>query len=118
MAERFTDVWSKFDPKGTSAIPVAQFEAFLFKLGAPLGWTSKYKDNPRKREKYVQKLNLVKYNEFKNYRFLEVLEALTLRAFIFRQIEEKNMKAEKLGSAVNEENQKIISPAQYLRRQI
>lgn len=84
IAEHFTEIWAKFDPKGTSTIPVSEFEDFLFKLGSPLGWTSKYKDNQRRRDKFIEKLKLVKYNEFKNYRFLEVLEALTLRAFIFR----------------------------------
>lgn len=96
IAAYFQEVWSKFDPKGTSLLPVEKLEDFLYKLGPPMGWTPRYKVNKKKREAFIEKLKLVKYNEFKNYRFSEILEALTLKMFITQQITEKNTKAEKL----------------------
>jgi len=42
MNERFREVWSHFDPEATSMIKMADLRQFLFSLGAPLGFDSRY----------------------------------------------------------------------------
>jgi hypothetical protein len=42
MNERFREVWSEFDPEATTFINMSQLRHFLFALGEPLGFDSRY----------------------------------------------------------------------------
>ena len=105
----FVEKWTKYDPDGKSKITVEELPNFLLDLGLPMGFSKKYKGRERQQDRFISKLNLVKYDNFTKYRFNEVLEAITLRTFIYSKVAEKNYKAEKLGNAINNEQQ-IISP--------
>lgn len=52
--------------------------AFMLKLGEPLGWNeSLYKNNQNLQDDFLEELNIMTYNGFKDVLFWDVLQALT-----------------------------------------
>ena len=54
----------------------------LLDLGEPLGWDDSYIESISKQDKFIAGLDLPIYNNFSDYRFLDVLEALALRLVV------------------------------------
>ena len=42
MNDRFREIWAEFDPEATTFIPLYKLRDFLFALGEPLGFDSRY----------------------------------------------------------------------------
>ena len=51
---------------------------FMMKLGEPLGWDENiYWDNQRLRDDFIEEINIITYNNFKEVLFWEMIQALT-----------------------------------------
>lgn len=48
----------------------------LLQLGEPLGWGPEFRNNIQLQDDYLAELNITTYNQFKDYLFWDVIEAL------------------------------------------
>ena len=86
ISEHFKQVWSEFDPDGTSFMRISQLRNFMLKLGEPLGWDITYHHNFIKQEEYFKEITLPKYNTATEYYFMDVFELLILLMIIYNSI--------------------------------
>jgi len=91
--EMFKDHWVRYDPEGKGFIKIYDLPRLLFSLGNPLGWGEDYIGEKDKQENFIHSLNLPIYNDFQDYLFLNVLEALSMRLLIFQEIQEFRLKS-------------------------
>ena len=49
----------------------------MFMLGEPLGWGPEYQDNQELQSDFLEELNIPTYNNFKEFLFYDVVQALT-----------------------------------------
>jgi len=57
---------------------ITDLPEFLMKLGEPLGWDeSIYRDNQRLQDNFMEEMNIITYNNFKEVVFWEMIQALT-----------------------------------------
>eukprot|EP00347_Sterkiella_histriomuscorum_P013361 403365010 len=112
----FRKIWSDFDPEATTFIPIAQLKPLLFKLGLPLGFDQSYQGSKSMQEKFIISLDLPTYNNFQDYQFLDVLDALSLRLMVHENFikKEKEEKHEQLPEESKESNPDI--PNNILRQ--
>ena len=75
--EHFRDCWVKFDPDGTGFITIPQFFDLMLMMGEPLGWGPEYKNNVILQNDFLEELNIPTYNNFKDFLFYDVVQALT-----------------------------------------
>ena len=61
---------------------MTELRNLLFALGKPLGFDKSYEGNKLKQNKFIFSLDLATYNNFNNYQFLDVLDALSLRLIV------------------------------------
>jgi hypothetical protein len=54
----------------------------LFALGDPLGFDESYRDQPELQTNFIASLELPIYNNFTQYQFLDVLDALSFRIMV------------------------------------
>jgi len=55
----------------------------LWELGDDLGWDESYRDDLEKQDMFIADLDLPVYNNFTNYNFIDLLEALS-RNFLIK----------------------------------
>jgi hypothetical protein len=75
--EKFRDSWVKFDPDGTGFISIPDFFQLMFLMGEPLGWGPEYQDNINLQSDFLEELNIPTYNNFQDFLFYDVVQALT-----------------------------------------
>jgi hypothetical protein len=79
---------------GTGMILIRDFPKFLFDLGPPLGFDEdEYVGNIDLQDKFIGELNLSTYNNFKEFNFYDVMEALSLNLLILKNVIEKQLHA-------------------------
>lgn len=79
---KFRLIWAEFDPDASTFIPIAQLRPLLFKLGPPIGFDKSYEGDKASQDKFIISLDLPTYNNFSDYQFLDVLDALSLRLMV------------------------------------
>ncbi|CDW82905.1 voltage-gated ion channel superfamily [Stylonychia lemnae] len=84
--DKFRDVWSQYDPEATTFIPIKQIKDFLFDIGKPLGWDEGLIEKTGSQDQFIANLDLPIYNNFSDYMFFDVLQALALRLVVQEQI--------------------------------
>ena len=52
------------------------FASFMIKLGKPLGWMEEYRNDFEKQDLFLEELNIPTYNEFADFLFYDVVQAL------------------------------------------
>ena len=106
--DHFRDVWAKYDPDATTFLKISRIKDMLFDLGSPLGWDVSYKDNESLQDKFIASLDLPIYNNFSDYMFMDVLEALALRIVVQEQLELEKEKIKK----ENEQKDSLLDESQ------
>lgn len=84
--EYFREHWANYDPQGTSFIPIYKLRDLLANLGPPLGFSDRCKEDRDMQDRFIGQLKLPIYNDFSSYQFLDVLDALSLRAMVLDRI--------------------------------
>jgi hypothetical protein len=86
LSDQFRDVWSLFDPDGTSFIKTSVFPKFMLQLGEPLGWDFSFHNNYLKQKEYLKSTEMPVHNHGSDYMFGEVFEHLILLMIIRREV--------------------------------
>jgi Ca2+-binding EF-hand superfamily protein len=74
--EMLRECWADFDEDGTGFININEFDAFLTKLGSPLGFSQQEQDEIKKNE-FLKRLKLPTYKQMKHYYYYDVIKSLT-----------------------------------------
>lgn len=69
----------------------------------PLGWDESIRERLSFQDKFIAKLDLPIYNNFSDYMFMDVLEALALRLVVLEQIEREKERNKKEQEERNED---------------
>lgn len=103
--DKFKDCWAEFDPNGTGFMRLSDMPALMLNLGEPLGWRREiYENNVSLQDDFLEELNIMTYNQFKDVLFWEVIQALT-KIFLIRL----NMRNKKIFEHKQDmENQGVI----------
>ena len=54
IMSQYRNAWAKFDPEATGFIESSQFGELLFAFGPPLGWSSSYRNKPKKQRLFMK----------------------------------------------------------------
>jgi hypothetical protein len=101
-------VWAFYDPYATGFMNIHCYPKFLLSLGDPLGWDITYNHNYIKQMEYLSEIALPRYNQQKDFYFMDVFEHLVLIMIIRREIFNFALKAKK-NELLSLENEILIS---------
>ncbi|TNV88195.1 hypothetical protein FGO68_gene12429 [Halteria grandinella] len=115
MNERFREVWAEFDPEATTFINMSQLRHFLFALGEPLGFDSRYLGQRFQQDQFIANLDLPTYQNFSSYQFMDILDALSFRLMVLDHIKKQGAHQGEVGGekgneekTLQEENDKMV----------
>jgi hypothetical protein len=86
LSEHFRQVWALYDPFATGFMNMNCYPKFLLSLGDPLGWDVTYNHNYLKQMEYLCEIDLPRYNQQKDFYFMDVFEHLVLIMIIRREV--------------------------------
>ena len=82
MYEDFREKWSLYDREGKGLIETKELPEFILGLGPPLGIPSEVKADRIIASEWLGNLKIKSYQDFKYFRFWEVLQALVRETLI------------------------------------